>query len=191
MLTVALGDRVAAADTEALLDMEGDAEDDLAAERLLELTGDLVTLLEPVLHLEVLGLVVPVKVAFEVLEAESLGVEDLLEELVREAETELLAESLILPWDTDGAADVLTVSSGVPETDGEGELLVLSVARETEGTAEDVFSVVLLTDSVVEMVDVRVCVIVRSRERVEVGEAASEELRSGVGLIVTGLLETV
>lgn len=191
VLTVAVEDRVRTADVDTLLDMEGDAEDDLAAERLLELTGDLVTLLEPVLHLEVLGLVVPVKVAFEVLEAESLGVEDLLEELVREAETELLAESLILPWDTDGAADVLTVSSGVPETDGEGELLVLSVARETEGTAEDVFSVVLLTDSVVEMVDVRVCVIVRSRERVEVGEAASEELRSGVGLIVTGLLETV
>jgi hypothetical protein len=69
------------------------------------------------------------------------------------------------------------VSSGVPETDGEGELLVLSVARETEGTAEGVFSMVLLTESVVEMVDVRVCVIVRSRERVEVGEAASEELR--------------
>jgi hypothetical protein len=168
---------VGAADTEAVLDMEGDAEDDLSPERLLELTADLLTLLVAVPHLEVLGLVVPVKVPFEVLEAESLGVEDLLEELVREAETELLAESLILPWDTDGAADVVTVSSGVPETDGEGELLVLSVARETEGAAEDVFSVVLLTDSVVEMVDVRVCVIVRSRERVEVGEAASEELR--------------
>ena len=177
MLTVRVGGRVGAADTEALLDMEGDAEDDLSPERLLELTGDLVTLLVAVPHLEVLGLVVPVKVPFEVLEAESLGVEDLLEELVREAETELLAESLILPWDTDGAADVVTVSSGVPETDGEGELLVLSVARETEGTAEGVFSMVLLTESVVEMVDVRVCVIVRSRERVEVGEAASEELR--------------
>ena len=191
MLTVPVGDRVGAADVDTLLDIEGDAEDDLAAERLLELTGDLVTLLVAVPHLEVLGLVVPVKVAFEVLETESLGVEDLLEELVREAETEPLAESLILPWDTDGAADVLTVSSGVPETDGEGELLVLSVACEKEGTAEEVFSVVLLTESVVEMVDVRVCVIVSSRERVEVGEAASEELRSGVGLIVTGLLETV
>jgi len=191
VLTVAVEDRVRAADAETVLDTAGDAEDDLAAEPLLEITADLLTLLEPVLHLEVLGLVVPVNVPFEVLEAESLGVEDLLEELVREAETELLAESLILPWDTDGAADVLTVSSGVPETDGEGELLVLSVARETEGTAEGLFSVVLLTESVVEMVDVRVCVIVRSRERVEVGEAASEELRSGVGLIVTGLLETV
>jgi hypothetical protein len=191
VLTVPLGDRVRAADVEPVLDMEGEAEDDLAAERLLELTGDLVTLLVAVPHLEVLGLVVPVKVAFEVLEAESLGVEDPLEELVREAETEPLAESLILTWDTDGAADVLTVTSGVPETDGEGELLVLSVARETEGIAEGVLCVVLLTESVVEMVDVRVCVIVRSRERVEVGEAASEELRSGVGLIVTGLLETV
>jgi hypothetical protein len=191
VLTVPVEDRVRTANAEAVLDMEGDAEDDLAAERLLELTGDLVTLLVAVPHLEVLGLVVPVKVAFEVLEAESLGVEDVLEELVREAETEPLAESLILPWDTDGAADVLTVSSGVPETDGEGELLVLSVARETEGAAEEVFCVVLLTESVVEMVDVRVCVIVSSRERVEVGEAASEELRSGVGLIVTGLLETV
>jgi len=191
VLTVAVEDRVRAADAETVLDTAGDAEDDLAAEPLLEITADLLTLLEPVLHLEVLGLVVPVNVPFEVLEAESLGVEDLLEELVREAETELLAESLILPWDTDGAADVLTVSSGVAETDGEGELLVLSVARETEGTAEGLFSVVLLTESVVEMVDVRVCVIVRSRERVEVGEAASEELRSGVGLIVTGLLETV
>jgi len=177
VLTVRVGGRVGAADTEAVLDMEGDAEDDLSPERLLELTADLLTLLVAVPHLEVLGLVVPVKVPFEVLEAESLGVEDLLEELVREAETELLAESLILPWDTDGAADVVTVSSGVPETDGEGELLVLSVARETEGAAEEVFCVVLLTESVVEMVDVRVCVIVRSRERVEVGEAASEELR--------------
>ena len=188
---MAVEDRVRAADAETVLDTAGDAEDDLAAEPLLEITADLLTLLEPVLHLEVLGLVVPVNVPFEVLEAESLGVEDLLEELVREAETEPLAESLILPWDTDGAAEVLTVSSGVPEPDGEGELLVLIVARETEGTAEGVFSVVLLTESVVEIVDVRVCVIVRSRERVEVGEAASEELRSGVGLIVTGLLETV
>jgi hypothetical protein len=191
VLTVRVGDRVRAADVDTLLDTKGDADDERIPERLLELTGDLVTLLVAVPHLDLLGLVVPVKVPFEVLEAESLGVEDLLEELVREAETEPLAESLILPWDTDGAADVVTVSSGVPEPDGEGELLVLSVACETEGTAEEVFCVVLLTESVVEMVDVRVCVIVRSRERVEVGEAASEELRSGVGLIVTGLLETV
>ena len=191
MLTVAVGGRETVPDAEALLDTEGDAEDDRIPERLLELTADLVTLLDPVLHLEVLGLVVPVKVPFEVLDAESLGVEDLLEELVREAETELLAESLILPWETDGAADVVIVSSGVPETDCEGEPLVLSVACDTEGAPEEVFSVVLLTDSVVETVDVRVCVIVRSRDLVEVGEAASEGVRAGVGLIVTGLLETV
>lgn len=180
-----------AAEAETLLDMEGDAEDDLSPERLLEITGDLVSLLEPVLHLEVLGLVVPVKVPFEVLEAESLGVEDLLEELVREAETELLAESLILPWETDGAADVVIVTSDVPETDCEGEPLVLTVACEAEGAAEDVPCVVMLTDSVVETVDVSVCVTVRSRDLVEVGEAASEEVLKGVGLIVIGLLDTV
>lgn len=191
VLTVTVGDRVIAADAEALLDTEGDAEDDRTPEPDLELTGDLVTLLEPVLHLEVLGLVVPAKVPFEVLEAESLGVEDLLEELVRETETELLAESLILPWETDGAADVVIVSSGVPETDCEGEPLVLTVACDAEGVPEGVFSLVLLTDSVVETVDVSVCVIVRSRDLVEVGEAASEEVRSGVGLIVIGLLDTV
>jgi hypothetical protein len=191
MLTVAVGDRVITADAETLLDTEGDAEDDRIPEPDLELTGDLVTLLEPVLHLEVLGLVVPVKVPFEVLEAESLGVEDLLEELVRETETELLAESLILPWEIDGAADAVIVTSGVPETDCEGEPLVLTVACDAEGAPEGVFSVVLLTDSVVETVDVSVCVIVRSRDLVEVGEAASEEVRSGVGLIVIGLLDTV
>ena len=191
VLTVTVGDRVIAADAEGLLDTEGDAEDDLSPEPDLELTGDLVTLLEPVLHLDVLGLVVPVKVPFEVLEAESLGVEDLLEELVRETETELLAESLILPWEADGAADVVIVSSGVTEADCEGEPLVLTVACDAEGAPEGVFSLVLLTDSVVETVDVRVCVIVRSRDLVEVGEAASEVVRSGVGLIVIGLLDTV
>ena len=191
MLTVTVGDRVITADTETLLDTEGDAEDDLSPERDLELTGDLVTLLVAVPHFDVLGLVVPVKVPFEVLEAESLGVEDLLEELVRETDTELLAESLILPWETDGAADVVIVSSGVPETDCEGEPLVLAVACDAEGAPEGVFSVVMLTDSVVETVDVSVCVIVRSRDLVEVGEAASEEVLKGVGLIVIGLLDTV
>ena len=191
MLTVALGDRVIAADPEALLDTEGDADDDRIPEPDLELTGDLVTLLVAVPHFDVLGLVVPVKVPFEVLEAESLGVEDLLEELVRETETELLAESLILPWETDGAADVVIVSSGVPETECEGEPLVLTVACDAEGAPEEVFSVVMLTDSVVETVDVSVCVIVRSKDLVEVGEAASEEVLKGVGLIVIGLLETV
>lgn len=191
MLTLTVGDRVITADAEALLDTEGDAEDDLSPERLFEPSGDLVTLLEPVLHLEVLGLVVPVKVPFEVLDAESLGVEDLLEELVRETETELLAESLILPWETDGAPDVVIVSSGVPETDCEGEPLVLSVACDAEGAPEGVFSLVLLTDSVIETVDVSVCVIVSNKDLVEVGEAASEEVRSGVGLMVIGLLETV
>ena len=191
VLTVTVGDRVITADTETLLDTEGDAEDDLSPERDLELTGDLVTLLVAVPHFDVLGLVVPVKVPFEVLEAESLGVEDLLEELVRETDTELLAESLILPWETDGAADVVIVSSGVPETDCEGEPLVLAVACDAEGAPEGVFSVVMLTDSVVETVDVSVCVIVRSRDLVEVGEAASEEVLKGVGLIVIGLLDTV
>lgn len=191
VLTVAVGDRVIAADADALLDTEGDAEDERIPEPDLELTGDLVTLLEPVLHLDVLGLVVPVKVPFEVLEAESLGVEDLLEELVRETETELLAESLILPWETDGAADVVIVSSGVPETDCEGEPLVLSVACDAEGVPEEVFSAVLLTDSVVETVDVSVCVIVSNKDLVEVGEAASEEVLKGVGLMVIGLLDTV
>ena len=54
MLTVAVGGRETVPDAEALLDTEGDAEDDRIPERLLELTADLVTLLDPVLHLDAL-----------------------------------------------------------------------------------------------------------------------------------------
>jgi hypothetical protein len=78
---------------------------------VLETIGEADVLRNPERLLEKRGETVPDIDVVGVLETESLGVEKRLEELVSDADTELLEESLMLSWDTEGAAESDTLGS--------------------------------------------------------------------------------
>jgi len=148
----------------------------------LETIGEADVLRNPERLLEKRGETVPDIDVVGVLETESLGVEERLAELVRDADTELLEESLILPWDTEAAAEREIVGSVDADRDAYGELEELRVLPEDDASGLTVGRSVPDLLPVVVPVCVRVCVTVSKRVRVELA------VTGGVGLCATDAL---